>query len=152
MYGKSPIFARKDGGYMKEIRRYEHKNRRKYKLQAHLIFAMKYRRKVLYGVVSDACKGSILHVSGQLDCRIMAMETDRDHIHIMLSYPPELSISTIVHRMKQISTYEAWKKCYGLLNSAYPKKGKILWSDGYFCCSIGEASPKVVEQYIRNQG
>ena len=79
------------------------------------------------------------------------METDKDHIHILLQYNPTDSITQIVSSLKQESTYHAWKLFYPMLRQHYWKE-RTLWSDGYFAASIGTVSMSVIEQYIANQG
>ena len=79
------------------------------------------------------------------------METDRDHIHILLGYSPRTNVSDIAKQLKQYSTYQVWKCHTGYLAKQYWKR-KILWSDGYFACSIGQVSQAIIEKYIQNQG
>lgn len=79
------------------------------------------------------------------------METDQDHVHILLEYCPNTSVSDIVKQLKQYSTYQMWKYHEDFLSKQYWKHRK-LWSNGYFACSIGQASQNVIEKYIQNQG
>ena len=79
------------------------------------------------------------------------METDRDHIYILLQYNPDDSITRIARTLKQCSTYHAWKRHAPLLRHFYWKE-HTLWSDGYFACTVGNASTEVVAQYIASQG
>ena len=78
------------------------------------------------------------------------METDTNHVHILLSYDPKISVSIISKYLKQYSTYHLWKKYDKYLLKQYWKK-KLLWSDGYFACSIGQVSQETIENYILNQ-
>lgn len=78
------------------------------------------------------------------------METDTNHVHILLSYDPKISVSIISKYLKQYSTYHLWKKYDKYLSKQYWKK-KLLWSDGYFACSIGQVSQETIENYILNQ-
>lgn len=78
------------------------------------------------------------------------METDTNHVHILLSYDPKISVSIISKYLKQYSTYHLWKKYDKYLSKQYWKK-KLLWSDGYFVCSIGQVSQETIENYILNQ-
>lgn len=59
--------------------------------------------------------------------------------------------STRVRKLKQESTVFSWR-LYDSMLRKYFWKEKTLWSDGYFVCSIGEANPNTVIEYIRNQG
>ena len=130
---------------------YNHKNRHKYYLKCHLIFCIKYRRKILYGKFDDDIKTIFQSVADNSDFDIDIMETDKDHVHFLISYPPNLSVTSIVRKLKQESTIFAWKFHSYTLKQYFWKK-RTLWSDGYFVCSIGEANPNTVREYIRNQG
>ena len=79
------------------------------------------------------------------------METDKDHIHILLQYNPTDSIKNIVSLLKQKSTYMAWINYNNILKRCYWKE-HTLWSDGYFAASIGMVSQTTIERYIENQG
>ncbi len=79
------------------------------------------------------------------------METDKDHIHLLLCYDTTTCVVDIIKKLKQETTYYLWQKYYNLLIKQYWKK-KIFWSDGYFVCSIGEVSATTIQKYIENQG
>ena len=62
-----------------------------------------------------------------------------------------ISVTSIVRRLKQESTRELWNRHPEWLRKHFWKE-RTFWSDGYFVCSIGEASPETVRRYIENQG
>ena len=130
---------------------YNHENRHKCYLKCHLIFCIKYRRKILKGEFDDNIKAVFQSIADNSDFNIDIMETDKDHIHFLISYPPKLSVTSIVRKLKQESTIFAWH-LYGNMLRQYFWKEKTLWSDGYFVCSIGEANPNTIREYIRQQG
>ncbi len=130
---------------------YNHENRHEYYLKCHLIFCIKYRRKILKGEFDDNIKAVFQSIADNSDFNIDITETDKDHIHFLISYPPKLSVTSIVRKLKQESTVFAWH-LYGSMLRKYFWKEKTLWSDGYFVCSIGEANPNTVREYIRQQG
>lgn len=130
---------------------YNHENRHKYYLKCHLIFCIKYRRKILKGGFDDNIKAIFQSIADDSDFDIDIMETDKDHIHFLISYPPKLSVTSIVRKLKQKSTIFAWH-LYGNMLRQYFWKEKTLWSDGYFVCSIGEANPNTIREYIKQQG
>lgn len=78
-------------------------------LQVHLIFVCKYRKKLLIGNVAEDVKQILFEVATSYKWEIKTQETDKDHIHILLSYPPTISITDIVKRLKQQSTYRIWQ-------------------------------------------
>lgn len=131
--------------------RYNHHNRRKYALKVHIVFVTKYRKKLLINTFADDLKQRILDIANHHGYEIIAMETDGDHIHFLLSYDTTDRICDIVKRIKQETTYYLWKKYSSYLSTQYWKK-RILWSDGYFACSIGEVSSATIQRYIENQG
>lgn len=126
-------------------------NRSKHYLKCHLIFVCKYRKQMLVGQLNDDIKQIFQSIANGSEFEIEVMETDKDHVHFLIRYIPRLSISQIVRRLKQESTRQLWLLHSNTLRQYYWYR-KILWSDGYFVCSIGEASPETIRQYILTQG
>lgn len=60
-------------------------------------------------------------------------------------------MSNIVHHIKQVSTYRMWQDCPNLKDIYYGEK-RLLWSRGYFVCSVGDASNDTIKKYIETQG
>src|SRR6056297_3089837 len=79
---------------------YNRKNRRKYSLKAHIVLVTKYRKQLPKGIISEDIKNQILDISHKYNYEIIAMETDKDHIHFLISYDTTDSICQIVKRMK----------------------------------------------------
>ena len=117
--------------------RYNRHNRRKYSLKVHIVLVTKYRKQLLQGSIADDVKQKILDIANTRGYEIIAMETDKDHIHFLLSYDATDRVCDIVKIVKQETTYYLWQKYNSVLSKQYWKK-KIFWSDGYFGCSIGE--------------
>lgn len=130
--------------------KYASKNRHKFLLKCHLIFVCKYRRNILDGYLSEYIKQKCIEISKDANFEIETIETDKDHIHFMISYPPSVSVSSIVRKLKQETTYYAWKK-FPELRKVYWKEN-TFWSDGYFVCSIGNANSDTIRKYIKSQG
>ena len=131
--------------------RYYRHNRRKYSLKVHIVLVTKYRKQLLQGSIADDVKQKILDIANTRSYEIIAMETDKDHIHFLLSYDATDRVCDIVKIVKQETTYYLWQKYNSVLSKQYWKK-KIFWSDGYFACSIGEVSSTTIQKYIENQG
>lgn len=131
---------------------YISKNNSKYLLMAHIIFVCKYRKNLLIKLDNDI-KYIFTQIEEKYNIQIIEMEVDKNHIHLLIRYPPTKSILEVVRLLKQISTYRIWR-----LNnnkeylSKHFWKEQTFWSDGYFACSIGNVSKEIIEQYIRNQG
>ena len=124
----------------------------KYNMKVHVIFVTKYRKKLFVSNKrADDVKQFLYDVAKKYGYAIIQMETDKDHVHILLEYSPKVSVSDIVRQLKQYSTYQMWEHHEKCLSKQYWKR-QILWSDGYFACSIGQVSQEIIERYIQNQG
>lgn len=127
-------------------------NHSKHLLMTHLIFVCKYRKELLIRY-SKEIKDILYDISEENDLNIMEMEVDKNHIHLLVQYPPTKSVLEIVRLFKQIATYRIWRQNN---NHIYLKKHfwkeKTFWTDGYFACSIGQVSKEIIEKYIQGQG
>ena len=131
---------------------YKTKNHSKYLLKYHMIFVVKYRKRLLKTPISDDMKLILANISKRYDFEIDLMECgDKDHIHILVSTQPSVSPLQIVNRLKQMSTIEIWK-LYGVYLRNQFWNERTFWSDGYFVSSIGNVSEKTINEYIENQG
>ena len=130
---------------------YNRHNRRKYSLKVHIVLVTKYYKQLLKSSVADDVKQKIFDIANTRGYEIIAMETDKDHIHFLLSYDTTDRVCDIVKIVKQETTYYLWQKYNSVLSKQYWKK-KIFWSDGHFACSIGEVSSATIQKYIESQG
>lgn len=71
-----------------------------FELTAHLVFVTKYRRKVFTAEMLDRCETIISDVAAPLDVGIMEINGEADHLHLLISYPPKVSISMVAGRLK----------------------------------------------------
>jgi putative transposase len=126
-------------------------NRSKHYLKIHLIFVCKYRKPLLMGNLNEDMKTILENITNNSDFNIEVMESDINHIHFLIRYIPRLSVSSIVRKLKQESTKQIWSLYSDVLSQEFWLE-KTFWSDGYFDCSIGEASPETIREYILNQG
>jgi putative transposase len=96
-------------------------------------------------------KQLLFEISQEKGFTIDTMQSDIDHIHILVDIPPTLSAFQIVHQLKQLSTFRIWKKYATELKKHFWKE-RTFWSDGYFVCSTGDASTETIRKYIEEQG
>lgn len=66
--------------------RYNHHNRRKYSLKVHIVLVTKYRKQLLKGSIADDVKQKIFDICNVRNWKIIAIETDKDHIHFLINY------------------------------------------------------------------
>ena len=120
-------------------------------LQIHLIFVVKYRKKLLNESLKYDMLQKLFDISKRYDFEIKTMNSDIDHLHMLISIKPSISVSQIVRVLKQESTVYIWKKYKQLLKLHFWKE-HTFWSDGYFVVSIGNANEKTIQKYIAEQG
>ena len=90
-------------------------------------------------------------ISKQKGFLIDTMQSDIDHLHILVDISPTLSAFNVAHCLKQISTYRIYKNHRAELKKHFWKEN-TFWSDGYFVCSTGNASTEIIRKYIETQG
>ncbi len=114
-------------------------------IYAHLVFVTKYRKKIFESEHIKRLEEVCHNVAGKMNFRVIRLNGESDHIHILIEYPPKLSISQIVNSLKGVSS-RMLRKEFGLA----PHK-EHLWSPSYFCVSCGGAPIAKIKEYIGNQ-
>ena len=74
------------------------------KLVVHLVFTTKYRRKLFTGVMIEQLREAFESACVKLECELIEMDGEQDHVHLLISYPPKLSISVMVNNLKAVSS------------------------------------------------
>ena len=121
-------------------------------LKYHVILVTKYRKPILDSEVMNCVIETLKEKMKLHKCNIITARGDQsDHIHFMIELNPTQSVSLIIKLMKQYSSYYAWQAFPGRLRKTYWYKN-LCWSDGYFCCTTGDASAETIERYINSQG
>ena len=80
------------------------------------------------------------------------MNIDKDHVHLLVTFPPMFSIEQTVRRLKQYTTKYLYDNNEEYLRNFYWKKKRLLWTHGYYCSTLGKISEDIVWNYIDNQG
>jgi putative transposase len=111
----------------------------------HIVWITKYRYKVLEGAVRERIRAIIRQVCGELGVTIVKGVLSRDHVHMMVSIPPHLSVSDVVRRMKGRSSHKVQREFPALRKRYW---GRHFWARGYFCTTSGNVTDEIVLQYI----
>lgn len=116
----------------------------------HLVFATKYRRKVLKSGMGAYLKLAMRRIVKVCpDVQIVEQNTDEDHIHLLVSIPPKRSVSEVVRLMKGGSAHAMRLKFPFLDRVYYGADG--IWSGGYFVSTVG-VDEETIRKYIEYQG
>jgi len=139
---KEAVLARND-------KRFRHGRHCIFLVHVHLVFVTKYRRFCFTKRVLDHLKEIMSNVCSKFDAELVEFDGEQDHVHLLVNYPPKVSISKLVNSLKGVSSRHIRK-------AEYPevmKKlwGNKLWSTSYFAGSCGGANLEVIKQYIEQQ-
>lgn len=118
-----------------------------YRCQYHIVFAPKYRRKVIYKELRADIGQIIRKLCKEKNVELIEAEACPDHIHILVSIPPYLSISQFMGFLKSKSALMIFDRH---TNLKYKYGRRNFWTRGYYVDTVGR-NQKVIEEYIRNQ-
>ena len=127
-----------------------YKRHNKTLLKYHLVFPVKYRRKVINGIISEYIKAVCLELGERFEIQFIEIGTDEDHVHFMVQSVSTQSVSNIVKLIKRLTAREVFKN--------YPEVKKDLWggncwTSGFYANTVGLYENKeVIKKYVENQG
>ena len=119
-----------------------------YDTQYHLVWAPKYRKKILTGVVGERIRELLFEIGDAYQIEIEELEVSIDHVHIFCSFPPKLSITQVVTRFKSLSARAIFREQPQIKRQLW---GGEFWEDGYFARTVGDkVTAQVIKRYIQN--
>jgi putative transposase len=119
-----------------------------YDIKYHIVWITKYRKPILRKEIGIRTRELIRLICASLDIEIVKGHISRDHIHLLVSVPPYISVSKLVQRIKGVTSRKLLQENRGL-NKAF--WGRHLWGRGYFVASTGNVTEEIIAQYIENQ-
>jgi putative transposase len=117
-------------------------------INIHLVWTTKYRKAALIGDIANRARELIREVCKKNKVGILAGHVSKDHIHLLVSIPPNISISQLVQYIKGFSSRKLLEEYEELEKQFW---GQRLWGRGYFAGSCGKISNEVIINYIENQ-
>ena len=120
-----------------------------FNLHVHLVFVTKYRRNVFTKQSLEAIQPIFANVCEKLGAELVEMDGEDDHVHLLVNYPPKLSVSVLVNSLKGVSSRMIRKLNFPLIQ----KKlwGGSLWTPSYFAGSCEGAPIDIIRKYIEGQ-
>ncbi|SFD16183.1 IS200/IS605 family transposase [Ruminococcus albus] len=125
----------------------KHLSHSTYRCQYHIVFAPKYRRKVIYGQIRADIGQILRKLCEQKGVEIIEANAMPDHIHMLVSVPPHISISQFMGYIKGKSTLMIFDRH---ANLKYKYGSRHFWCRGYYVDTVGR-NEKVIKEYIKNQ-
>jgi len=118
-------------------------------MHVHLVFVTKYRRGVFTKTILKDLHHIFADICVDFGSELIEFDGEDDHVHLLVNYPPKVSVSKLVNSLKGSSSLLIRKKGYASIR----KKlwGNQLWSPSYFAGSCGGVSIDIIKQYIEQQ-
>ena len=126
---------------------YRHGSHSVSRLSAHLVWVTKYRYHVLKGDVQIRCRDLVVQICNAENVQILKGVVSKDHVHLHVEYPPSISMSDLVKKLKGRTSR--------LLQQEFPSLGKQywgrhFWAVGYGVWSTGNITEEVVKEYLEH--
>jgi putative transposase len=112
------------------------------------VWTTKYRYQVLVGDVGQRCRELLREIARSKEMVIYAGSINRDHVHMLIGIPQQLSVSKAVQYLKGKSSHKLLTE-YRALRKRY--WGQHLWARGYWVATSGNVTDEVWKEYIKNQ-
>ena len=118
-----------------------------YRCEYHIVFAPKYRRKVIYNELKKDIGEILRKLCNEMKVEIIEAEACPDHIHMLVSIPPYMSVAQFVETLKSKSALMLFDRH---ANLKYRYGNRNFWCRGYYVDTVGK-NAKIIQQYIKNQ-
>jgi putative transposase len=119
-----------------------------YSIKYHIVWCTKYRHKVLVDEIDEKLKEIIMGIAADNNFTIEEMETDLDHIHLLISCSPQHYIPNIIKALKGVSARLLFKEFPELKDKLW---GGHLWNPSYFVATVSENTEEQIREYIKSQ-
>ena len=119
-------------------------------LTYHIVFVTKYRRPVITDRIGDYMKEHASYLCGRFNGELLSAETDRDHMHLLVSMPPDIMPSRLIGTLKTQLSKEV-RSAFKEDVQKYLWGDAPFWSDSYFIATTGTASLEKVREYVDSQ-
>ena len=119
-----------------------------YKCDYHIVWVPKYRFRILKGVIKELVESDIRMLCERKSCEVEELNIQEDHIHLMVSVPPKVSISSLMGVLKGKIAIKLFKSYPDL--KVKPYWGHHFWARGYFVNTVG-VDEEMIRKYIKYQ-
>ena len=121
-----------------------------FNMHVHLVFVAKYRKLIFTEKLVNDLRKIFHDICEDFEAHLIEINGEKDHIHLLVNYPPKVSVSKLVNSLKGVSSRLLRKKKHPNIEEAL--WGNALWSPSYFASSCGGGSLEMIKTYIKNQG
>ncbi|MGL2388206.1 IS200/IS605 family transposase [Helicobacter pylori] len=134
---------------MKKIDDMRHGRHCVFLMHVHLVFVTKYRRSAFNKEVIDFLGSVFAKVCKDFESELVEFDGESDHVHLLINYPPKVSVSKLVNSLKGVSSRLTRQHHFKSVEASL--WGKHLWSPSCFAGSCGGVPLEMIKQYIQEQ-
>lgn len=117
-------------------------------LHVHLIFVAKYRHRIFDADALDKLAAHFARVATDFEARVVECNGEDNHVHLLVEYPPKVSVTALVRSLKGVSSRMLRKERPDLTRHYWKD---MLWSPSYFAASCGGAPLDIIKRYVEQQ-
>lgn len=119
-----------------------------FNIHIHLVFVAKYRKAIFDAGALDTLEQIFTNICQDFEAELAGFNGEKDHVHLLVNYPPKVSVSKMVNSLKGVSSRLLRKQRSDLIELYHQD---VLWSPSYFAASCGGAPLSIIQQYIDQQ-
>ena len=117
----------------------------KYKIEYHFVWVTKYRYAMLVGDLATRVRDLVRQTCERYEIQILRGVVSKDHVHILVSAPPDISPSTIMRWVKGRTSRKIFEEFPHVKKRYW---GQHFWARGYFCVTAGELTKEMIQEYL----
>ena len=121
-----------------------------YKLTVHIVFVTKYRKKAISTEMLDRLGAIFGETLNKWDCQLVEFNGESDHVHLLVSYKPEVCLSKLIANLKTVSS-RLIRRDFPFLSSKYFYNKPCFWTGAYFVSSCGGVTVDQLRKYVEAQ-
>lgn len=129
---------------------YNHSFRSVYKLNAHIVFVVKYRRKAINKDILKRLEEIFRDTLLKWECELVQFNGEEDHVHLLIDYKPDIAVSKLIANLKTVSS-RLIRKENPELSAKYFYNKPYFWTGAYFVASCGGVTVEQLKKYVENQ-
>ena len=129
---------------------YNHGFRSVYRLTAHVVFVIKYRRKAINNEILARLKDIFTSTLSKWESALLDFNGESDHVHLIIDYKPDIALSKLIANLKTVSS-RLIRKEFPDLAAKYFDNKPYFWTGAYFVASCGGVTVEQLKKYVENQ-
>ncbi len=129
--------------------KYNKAHRAVYSLTAYVVFVTKYRKPILTDKLLTELESIFASILRTREGELLQFNGEKDHVHLLVSYKPSLSVSNLIANLKATSSKTMWRNHADYLQQQYHKR--VLWTGSYFVASCGGVTLEKLRLYVEQQ-